>query len=98
MLTALHNMCGLPLLETVGMFSPLVIRDVAAGSGEAVSRLRHEIPGPLAAANLCSSLFDGETDGVALNDDTNGAGVLSSRWRAFASSSRRDRGWSAAKL
>ena len=68
-LTALHNMCGLPLLETVGMFSPLVIRDVAAGGGEAVACLRREIPGPLAAANLCSSLFDGEADGVALNDE-----------------------------
>ena len=68
LLTALHNMVGLPLLESVGMFSPLVIRDVAAGSGEAASRLRHETSGPLAAANLCSSLFGRETDGVVLTD------------------------------
>ena len=66
LLTALHNMVGLPLLETVGMFSPMVVRDVAAGRGEAVSRLRREISGPLAAANLCSSLLGREIDGVAL--------------------------------
>ncbi len=68
LLTALHNMFGLPLLETVGMFSPLVIQDVATGSGEAATSLRREIPGPLAAANLCSSLFGRETDGVVLTD------------------------------
>ena len=68
LLTALHNMVGLPLLETVGMFSPLVVRDVAAGSGEAASRLRREMSAPLAAANLCSSLFEREIDGVALTD------------------------------
>ena len=68
LLTALHNMVGLPLLETVGMFSPLVVRDVAAGSGEAASRLRREMSGPLAAANLCSSLFEREIDGVALTN------------------------------
>ena len=67
-LTAIHNICGLPLLETVGMFSPLVVQDVAAGSGEAAACLRREIPGPLAAANLCSSLFGGLADGVALTD------------------------------
>ena len=67
-LTAIHNMFGLPLLETVGMFSPLVVQDVAAGNGTAAACLRREIPGPLAAANLCSSLFGGETDGVALTD------------------------------
>ena len=67
-LTALHNMVGLPLLETVGMFSPLVVRDVAVGSGEAAVRLDRETAVPLAAANLCSSLLGRETDGVALTD------------------------------
>ena len=66
-LTALHNMMRLPLIETVGMFSPLVIRDLVNGGGPALQRLMEETRRPLAAANLCSSLAGGHADGVDLS-------------------------------
>jgi hypothetical protein len=55
-LTAQHNIMKLPLIETLGMASPLVLRDLAGGSGEALDLQRAEQPRPLAAVNLCSSL------------------------------------------
>jgi len=67
-LTALHNIMGFHLIDAVGMFSPLVIRDVTAGGGPALDRLWAVSPAPLAAANLCSSLVGGEADGVDLSD------------------------------
>lgn len=69
LLTALHNIVGFELIDAVGMLSPLVVRDVAAGGGPAVERLRAAVPGPLGAANLCASLAGGTRDGVDLTDD-----------------------------
>jgi len=68
-LTALHNIMGFSLIDQVGMFSPLVNRDIAAGGGPALDRLEAVCRQPLAAANLCSSLAGGEADGVELSDD-----------------------------
>ncbi|MCP5371490.1 MAG: hypothetical protein H6907_07105 [Hyphomicrobiales bacterium] len=56
LLTALHNMIGFTLVDDVAMFSPAVLRDLAAGGGEALDRLRRESPAPPRAANLCGSL------------------------------------------
>lgn len=70
LLTALHNMIGLPLIEDVGMLSPLVIGDLVAGGGSALARLQKECRGPLRAANLCSSLVGSVSDGVDLTHDT----------------------------
>ena len=55
-LTAQHNIMQLPLIETLGMASPAVLRNLAEGGGEALSLQRAEQPWPLAAVNLCSSL------------------------------------------
>ena len=55
-LTAQHNIMKLPLIETLGMASPLVLRDLAKGGGEALDLQRAEQPQALAAVNLCSSL------------------------------------------
>ena len=55
-LTALHNIMKLPLIETLGMTSPLVLRDLARGGGQALDLQRAEQPRPLAAVNLCASL------------------------------------------
>ena len=55
-LTAQHNIMKLPLIETLGMASPLVLRDLARGGGPALELQRVEQPRPLAAVNLCSSL------------------------------------------
>lgn len=58
LLTALHNVCRLPVMESAGMLSPLVIHDLLQGDGEALRRFRDHSPAPLAGANLCTSSCD----------------------------------------
>jgi hypothetical protein len=69
LLTTLHNIIGFPLIAEVGMLSPPVLRDIAAGSGPAFDLLKEHTPGSLAAANLCSSLVGTARDGVAVTDE-----------------------------
>ncbi|MFA9419619.1 MAG: hypothetical protein ACERLB_05675 [Gammaproteobacteria bacterium] len=56
LLTALHNIALCPVMETAGMLSPLVIRDLIRGQGAALDLFRRESPVPICAANLSSSL------------------------------------------
>jgi hypothetical protein len=58
LLTALHNLARLPVLECAGMLSPLVIGDMLAGSGPALELFRGSSSQPIAAANLCVSSCD----------------------------------------
>ena len=58
LLTAIHNVVQCPVLENAGMLSPLVISDIAAGGGEALELFHRKSPRPIAAANLCNSLFE----------------------------------------
>ncbi len=58
LLTAIHNVAQCPVLETAAMLSPLVLRDIAVGSGAALELFRLRSPEPAAAANLCCSLFE----------------------------------------
>ena len=67
-LTALHNIMGFNLIETVGMASPLVLQDISAGGGPALNRLRAVTRLPLAALNLCSSLIGVKTDGIVTTE------------------------------
>jgi hypothetical protein len=67
LLSALHNMIGYPLIENVGMLSPLVLRDIDKGGGAALDLLVDEIPAPMQAANLCSSLAGGVIDDIDLS-------------------------------
>lgn len=60
LLTSLHNTVGFTLYETVGAFSPVVNRDIAAGGGAALDLLLTSSPEPLAGANLCGSLAPGQ--------------------------------------
>lgn len=55
LLTALHNIACLPVLETAGMLSPLVCKDIIRGSGAALELFVRHSPQPVAAANLCGS-------------------------------------------
>ncbi|OOZ38694.1 hypothetical protein BOW53_14690 [Solemya pervernicosa gill symbiont] len=55
LLTALHNVAVLPVMESAGMLSPLVIKDVLKGGGDALSRFVVNSDQPITAANLCSS-------------------------------------------
>ncbi len=56
LLTALHNIIQCPVLETAGMLSPFVMKDLIAGSGKSLQLFRDKSPMIIAAANLCSSL------------------------------------------
>jgi len=60
LLTALHNIALCPVMETAGMLSPLVIRDLIKGQGDALDLFRRESPVPICAANLSSSLTEQE--------------------------------------
>lgn len=57
LLTALHNVIQCPVLETAGMLSPAVIREIASEPGAALTLFRQRSPRRPAAANLCSSLY-----------------------------------------
>jgi len=57
LLTALHNIVQCPVQETAGMLSPLVVKDIVNGNGSALQLLQSQSSRPLAAANLCSSLY-----------------------------------------
>ena len=58
LLTAIHNVAQCPVLETAGMLSPLVIKDIANGKGSALDLFRQKSPQAIVAANLCNSLFE----------------------------------------
>jgi len=70
LLTALDNMIGLDGTWAVGMASPLVVRDLAAGGGPALDCLRAASPDVPAALNLCASHAGRTADGVALDAAT----------------------------
>jgi hypothetical protein len=55
LLTLLHNAIGFEVLETAGMLSPAVARDVVAGGGAALTRFRTACAVEPAALNLCGS-------------------------------------------
>ena len=55
LLTALHNIAQLPVLETAGMLSPLVMKDILHGGGNALDLFIKNSPNQLAGVNLCGS-------------------------------------------
>jgi len=73
LLTALHNIVGFDVVESVGMASPRVIRDIIAketpSDPSALARLRQASESELGAVNLCASYRNREIDGVFLSDD-----------------------------
>ena len=60
LLTALHNIAFCPVMESAGMLSPAVIRDLLAGEGKALDLFFQKSPVALAGANLSSSLTASE--------------------------------------
>ncbi len=64
LLTALHNIARLPILESAAMLSPPVMRDLLAGGGEALDLFRRRSSVRPCGANLSSSL----TRSSALSD------------------------------
>ena len=63
LLSALHNICQLPVMEQAGMLSPLVMQDIRRGSGQALTTLRKLSEQQMAGANLCSSLAENSASG-----------------------------------
>lgn len=56
LLTVRHRQVPFATVPGVGMFSPMVVADVAAGGGPALDLQRATEPGPVGAANLCASM------------------------------------------
>lgn len=57
LLTALHNVVQLPVLETAAMLSPPVLQDLARGGGSALALFQRKSAQTPAAVNLCASLY-----------------------------------------
>lgn len=55
LLTALHNVAQLPVFEPAGMLSPLVIKDIVKGEGDALQHFINKSSVRIAGANLCIS-------------------------------------------
>ena len=58
LLTALHNVTNLPVLETAGMFSPMVIKDIIQGQGPALELFQTQSPATITGVNVCISSLD----------------------------------------
>lgn len=58
LLTAIHNVAQCPVLETAGMLSPLVVKDIANGSDVALDLFKQKSPQNILAANLCGSSYE----------------------------------------
>ncbi|MDW3094804.1 MAG: hypothetical protein R8G33_03940 [Gammaproteobacteria bacterium] len=57
LLSAIHNIAYCHVLETAGMISPVVIKDIANDGGAALKLFQSKSIKKIAAANLCSSLY-----------------------------------------
>ncbi len=68
LLTALHNITGFDVIESVGMASPLVLHDLAQGEGVAFDHLMEASEHPIGALNLCSSYRGQIRDGVLCDE------------------------------
>ena len=55
-LTGLAWLLPLRVLDNIGMFSPLLMQDIASGQEQWTAAYAAQLPAPLAAANLCNSL------------------------------------------
>jgi len=69
LLTALHNVIQCPVMESAGMFSPEVIKDLLSGDERtgALELMHKRSSSPVAAANLCSSLVGEKGNRVELS-------------------------------
>lgn len=55
LLTALHNVAMLPVMESAGMLSPLVVKDILQGGGPGLDLFRQSSPHIPQGVNLCTS-------------------------------------------
>jgi hypothetical protein len=55
-LSGLAHLLPLPMIANAGIFSPVLMRDIASGEERILPSYAAKLPAPLAAANLCNSL------------------------------------------
>ncbi|MDJ0947522.1 MAG: hypothetical protein QNJ94_01225 [Alphaproteobacteria bacterium] len=67
-LTSLHEDLKFPLIESVGLFSPPVTKDIAAGGGAMLDVYIKVFGRPLRAGNLCASMRNKKIYGVHMTD------------------------------
>ena len=67
--THLNNLIRFPIMETAGMMSPAVMKDLIAGQGPALNCHLKALKEPMAAVNLSRSLMDHSVDDVLVTDD-----------------------------
>ena len=60
LLTALHNIVGCPVMEQAGMLSPMVMRDLLAGRGDALDLFHNQCETLPSGVNLSNSLTEAE--------------------------------------
>ena len=77
LLSALHNIAHCPVMETAGMLSPLVIKDILKGEGKALELFSKASCEPLYAANLGASVASDE--GLSEKDMLRVTGLLGSK-------------------
>jgi len=58
LLTAIHNVAILPVMESAGMLSPAVIKGILGREGQALDLFVNNSPVLITAANLCTSSCD----------------------------------------
>ncbi len=58
LLSALHNISHLPVLESAGLLSPPVVKDILRGGGAALELFVDHSTHSIAGANLCTSSCD----------------------------------------
>ena len=68
LLTALHHAAPLPLLDNVGLLSPIVARDIVSRDGALAREYAAAHGTPIYAANLGASLRGATLNGVTLAD------------------------------
>ncbi len=67
-LTELHKLVPFRLLETIGLFSPVLLAHVALDRTAGLAAFREQCGTPLFAANLCSSFRDTTVQGIPMTD------------------------------
>lgn len=68
-LSWLHPRIEFPLLTNVGLFSPLLLHDLAADTSRYVRRYMKQFGSSISAANLCGTFRSGRHMGVDMSDE-----------------------------
>ncbi len=74
-LTWLHKRMPLPLLTNVGLFSPVILHDLAHGTDHYIRKYMRRFGSHIYAANLCGTFSNGRYMGKEMNDVVYGRAV-----------------------